>query len=438
MDFSSETKMRTTPAFPPYDCGDEHELYIYKNSTKDEFCDFLISLKSSGYTLLQQNENYENSFAILKKENIISVYFTPADNTTRVIYGKNCPVPCLTPTDCNGENGTAFYCFENDHTLIDCGMCLLVQCPDYSFFVVDSGHYFQMNDNDRLYDFMRSRTPENKKIVINGWFITHTHTDHTSKLFDFLKYNCRDAIIEGFYINQLSPDYKIEDWGHEEQVFDRKTREILGNFKSVPVYKLHSGERFYIRNLTFDVMCTHEDVYPTQIEDFNDSSTVLMLTTENTKIFIPGDASSLSDAVLTERFKKKLKCDIVQIAHHGHFGLSTKAYELLEAPVAVFPVTRIKFDEEFKRIEANRKAVEIADEYFISSDGTVRITLPYVKGSATQLHDETFEDFEKIKRLWGYDYTEEYKTELYELFCTNGGDLDNSYLPVDMHGAFLD
>ncbi len=420
-----------------YYCGDGRYLNLYENVTFEETEDFLNRLKYDGYKTVCENNNYSNKFVSLECENRITVYYTSFDNQLRVTTE---PISNPLPIEKDFENKgceTAFYCFENDHTLIDCGMCLIIQCCDYSFFIVDSGHYFQMNDNDRLYSFLRERTPNGEKTVINGWLITHTHTDHVSKLLDFLKYNTENIEIEGFYLNLLSKDYKIEDWGKEEQYFNELTRNTLEKLRSIPKYKLQSGQSFKIRELSFDVLCTHEDVFPEKITDFNDSSSVISVTVENSKIFIPGDASSLESDILERRFKENLKCDVVQIAHHGHSGLSEKVYEYLNAETAVFPITRIKFDEELPRLSANRKAIELSKQYFISSDGTIKIPLPYNKDKVTRLPDETFEDFMKIKRLWGYEYSDEYKKELYDLFLKNGGKQEVILLPINCNGTFL-
>ncbi len=434
---NSLIKFREKADEKTYNCGSGCNMDIYHSASFDEYNLYIDKLTANGFEILQQNENFGNYFTALKNNFTVNVYYTPCDKTVRVITDGYSSDLCTAPAEySSGE--TAFYCFESDQTLIDCGMCLMIQCPDSSFFVIDSGHYFQVNDNDRFHKFMRERTPQGQKIVINGWLVTHSHTDHVSKLMDFLKYNCDDVTIEGFYTNLLADDYKIEDWGREEQVFDARLKQMLNGISEIPKYKLHSGQRFCVRNLTFDVLCTHEDVYPNKITDFNDSSVVVMLTAENTRIFIPGDASEKSDYVLAERYGKKLKCEVVQISHHGHNGLSKEVYEFLDADVAVFPVTRIKFDEELPRYEANRRAIELAQEYYISSDGTVKITLPYKKGSVQQLPDETFEDFEKIKHLWGYEYTDEYKQELYKLFLKNGGKLENNLLPIDYKGTFPD
>ncbi len=434
---NNSVKFRVKSDEKTYNCGDGCVMNIYRNADIAEYNGYVEKLISDGFAVLQRNENCNNICTVLEKDTFINAYFTPCDKTVRITVGNNCSLS-FNPTVCNGVGETVFYGFENDRTLIDCGMCLMVQCPDNSFFVVDSGHYFQTNDNDRIHKFMRERTPDGEKIVINGWLVTHTHTDHISKLMDFVKYNCDDVIIEGFYMNLLGSNYVIEDYGREEKAADTKFKQMLEDLSDIPKHKLHSGQRFYIRNLAFDVLCTHEDIYPEKIEDFNDSSLVVMLTAENTRIFIPGDASEKEDKVLKERYGKGLKCDVVQISHHGHFGLSKETYEYLDADAVVFPVTRIKFDEEYPRYEANRRAIELANECFITADGTVKIPLPYKNGKSVQLNGETFEDFEKIKRLWGYDYTEEYKKELYEIFLQNGGNLDNSLLPIDYKGTFLD
>ncbi len=431
-------KFRKSEDEAVYSSGMGSTLYIYRNTCSAEYEEYISLLMKNGYHILQKNNNYNNFYCALKNENEqINIFYTPCDSTVRITVDSSLSDIPLVKTDFSASGETAFYCFENDHTLIDCGMCLLVQCPDSSFFVVDSGHYFQMNDNGRLHKFLRERTPECEKIVINGWLVTHTHTDHISKLSDFLKYNCDDVVIEGFYMNLLPDDYVIDDWGREEQEADRRFKIQLARL-NIPINKLHSGQRLYIRNLAFDVLCTQEDIYPEKIKDFNDSSAVVMLCAENTKILISGDASGLVSNVLEKRFGEKLKCDIVQVAHHGHFGLSEKAYEYINAEIALFPVTRIKFSEELPRLAANRKAIELAKKYYISSDGTVKITLPLTEDSITVLPDETIEDFMKIERLWGYTYTEEYKKELFELYLQNGGKPNENLLPVDHMGTFTD
>ena len=416
-----------------YDCRENCFMRLYSGVTAEEYGSFVKELQNDGYILLECTENNGNRFALLKKDKTVTLYYTPCDSSLRVTACENALIPALEPQVSAGNVQTTFFAFENDHTLIDCGMCLLVQCRDSSFFVIDSGHYFQFNDNDRLYKFMRERTPAGQKVVINGWFITHAHTDHVSKLIDFLKYNTDDVVIEGFYQNLLSADYPNDFGNHEEKEIAVKLFDILEKYPA-PVYKLHSGMRFYVRELAFDVLFTHEDIFPEILDDYNDSSCVLMMTAEGSKVFIPGDAAVLASKTLEKRFGESLKCDVVQVAHHGHTGLSADCYTLLSGDTAIFPVTRIMFEQDIKLHEADRRAVELAGRYFITGDGTVCVPLPYERDKVYALPDETVEDFEKIKRVWRYAYTDEYMDYIYGKFIENGGDPDKLLLPSSPHG----
>ena len=420
-----------------YDCREDCFMRVYSGFDRNGAEDYIAALSACGFTLLQKRELENNIFAAFGGSVYITVLFTACDSYLRITASTKNQMPALSGNGaCFTQNGgkTVFYGFESDQTLIDCGMCLLVQCPDNSFFIVDSGHYFQMNDNDRIHKFMRERTPDGEKIVVNGWFITHAHTDHISKLIDFLKYNCDDVIIEGFYQNLIRADYPTDSDNYEEPQMAQKLFDIFDK-TDIPVYKLHTGMRFYIRNLCFDVLNTHEDIFPEAVDDYNDSSCVLMMHAEGSKVFIPGDAAVRASERLEERFTSEtLGCDVCQVSHHGHTGLSLHCYELLGADTVIFPVTRIFFEAELARREANRFAVDHASQCFVTGDGTAVVELPYESGRAYALPDETFEDFEKIKRLWKYEYSEERKKELYGLFLANGGDAEKLLLPTSPRG----
>ena len=419
-----------------YDCRENCEMYLYRNVTADDYKSYIEKLIKAGYTVVSENVFADNLYTALKGEKEINAYFTPCDNTLRVTVADDARFPDFEAKEITKTTEPCFYMFENDHTYIDCGMCLITQCSDGSFFVVDSGHYLQFNDNDRIYNFMRERTPEGQKVKVCGWLVTHAHSDHISKLFDFIRYNRHDVEIEAIYSNLISNDYASSEWGVEEKGLAEKFFSLLERTTDIRKVKLHSGQRFYVRDLCFDVLCTHEDVYPQVVKEYNDSSLVVMMTVNGSRVFIPGDASGLESKILVQRFGENLECDVVQVSHHGHRGLLSDCYELLKGKLALFPITQIKFDEAMPKVPANKVAIDLADEYFVSSNGTIVVPLPYKKGTVITLPDETFEDFGKIQRMWGYDYTDEYKKEMYDLYRKNGGKDESLYLPVRYIGTF--
>ena len=258
--FEKFRQFRVSANEPDYDCRENCFMRLYRDVNKAEYEEWIKALTADGFEILQQTDNNANLYTCLAGEVVINAFFTPCDGILRVAATEKKLVPCFTEQTCDGDGETAFYGFESDQALIDCGMCLMVQCPDYSFFVVDSGHYMQFNDNDRIYKFMRDRTPEGQKVVVNGWLLTHAQSDHISKFMDFLRYNRNDVIIEGIYSN-LIPDTNCNSqyWSTEEVLLSRKLFKMLDE-TDIPTYKIHTGQRFYIRNLCFDVMGTHEDI----------------------------------------------------------------------------------------------------------------------------------------------------------------------------------
>jgi hypothetical protein len=152
-----------------------------------------------------------------------------------------------------------------------------------------------------------------------------------------------------------------------------------------------------------------------------------MMTAENTRIIFPGDAGHEESFILEARYPKYLKSDIVQQAHHGHFGTTENFYRLVDASIALFPVTQIKFDEELHNYRANEVSIEIADAYYIASNGTVEIPLPYIKGNVKVYPDETFESFSGVYNLWSYEYSNEYKERLYNEYLELEGVLLTMY-----------
>lgn len=301
-------------------------------------------------------------------------------------------------------------------------MCYILRCADNSFFIIDGGHFLQPNDHKRIYRFLRERTPDGEHTVISGWFFSHAHDDHVSQFVDFIREYGSAVDIEKLYYNDAPIDHRDNmSWGEANKKYIRRFEDCARSC-GIPTVKLHTGQRFFVRNLRFDVLCTHEDVWPKSLENFNNTSCALALEADGTRIIFPGDAADVESDIMTARYTAKtLGCDIMQQSHHGHSGTSPEFYQMANAKTVMFPITKIKFDEEYPKQEANRVACSIAEEYFIASDGTVEFPLPYKVGSAKIYPDETFENFAAIKMLWGYDYPDEYKKQLFEEFLRRGG-----------------
>lgn len=404
---------------PVYEHG-KTVMKLYRGADEGAFLRAAAQLIHNGYKAVSEHNLADNkSVTLLINDYLAQLYFTPCDGCIRAVFDKNTVLPPLTKYP-DGE--TTLWQFEVDHSLIDCGMCYIIKCADGSFFIIDSAHFYSVNDNDRIYRFLRERTPENEKIRISGWFFSHGHIDHISKFMDFVADAHEDVILERIIYNFCSSSHPdCCNWSESDRIKLDQFEELAASLTDVQIITPHTGQRFYIANLDIEVLCTHEDVYPESLADFNNSSTVIRIIANGNTLFFPGDASDKESDILVSRYGSELKSDILQIAHHGHFGASVEFYELAASPVVMFPTTQIKYDEELPHFEANRKAYVISEECYIASNGTVEFSLPYTPGEAKVFPDETFENFEGIKALWGYDYTDEKKQQLYDEYLKRGG-----------------
>ena len=407
-----------------YPSGDGCELALYNDVTYEAFESYSEKFKENAFRLINENRIENNYFKFFKNDRLtVSLGFYECDKTMRVVVDNNINLPQFNP--CNNivkREKTTLWQFEVDHSLIDCGMCYIFRTVTGAFFIIDSAHTYSINDCERIHDFLRERTPKGEKIHIAGWFFSHGHEDHIAQFISYIEFYCKDTVIDNLYFNFVSMDHRDgTEWMDSHRGYYNLFYKALENHPEVPVIRLHTGQSFYIDNLKIDVLCSHEDVFPKDNSNYNDSSVVIMVTAENTKVLLPGDAGHEESYILEARYPKHLKSDIVQQAHHGHFGTTDNFYRLVDADVALFPVTQIKFDEELDHWSANRVSLEIADEYFIASNGTVEIDLPYKKGEIKVFPDETFESFKGVYDLWSYEYTKEYKEKLYNEYLGRGG-----------------
>ena len=401
--------------FREYDCGDNTHMLLYSDVERDVF-DKLCQRFEYEHFRLYDSTIIENSIHKTYVTGMMAhVYYCGIEKALRIVASDRFEKYPNKPI--SSADTATLWQFEVDHSLIDCGMCYIIRTASGKFFVIDSAHPYSVRDDYRIIDFLKKHS-DGQKPVVEGWFISHGHEDHVGKIKDILKYHENELEIRAVYHNLPSLELKeSKGWGDAGNNIMKDFQNELERRTDIKKHKMHTGQRFYIDNLEFTVLCNHEDVFPRSLENFNDTTISLMMRVGNCKVSFPGDSMGESDRVLVRRYSADtLKCDVMQMSHHGHTGTSPEFYRRSAAECLLFPITEIKFDEELPRQESNRVAIGIAKEYHIASNGAAEIPLPYKFGQTKILPDETFEDFNGIFNLWCYEYTDEYKEKLYKEF----------------------
>ncbi len=368
-----------------HDCNDSCFLYLITDTSKESFMEYKETLAGCGFNLYDEHTIRDNYFATyVTNEFLLHVYFTSHDRTTRIIVDKNTTLYQKEKhTTASPTQQTTLYQMELDFRTIDCGMCYITQCEDGSFFIIDSAHMNSTNDHLRLYQLLRSLTPSDHKIVIAGWFFSHAHQDHICKFMDFLEAGFADCIIEGLYYNFPSLSAPgSENWKAGDSDTIREFFNLVENHSEIYKIKLHTGQHFFIRNLEFEVLATHEDLYPMPITRFNDSSTILLMTVDGCRTLFLGDSNVAESTIAVARYGAYMKSDIVQVAHHGYNGSNVGIYYCANAKVALYSAPKRRYMSDHGS-EANRTVHRISDEVYVAENGTVALKLPYISNSAT-------------------------------------------------------
>lgn len=237
------------------------------------------------------------------------------------------------------------------------GMSVFFTLSDGTFLVFDGG---QGNDTvsadaEHLYRRLREKADENgiEDIVVSAWVFTHSHGDHT------------------YFIRRFFPDYSDrvavrEFWFTPVGNCDWMLNRIKQFYPETPIVALTAGEERQLANVKVEVMLTPEAIEEFEPQafalDYNNSSLILRLHIDGKTVLMTGDASEQAMAYLNAKFPAEdLKCDVLQVPHHGFFKSYNKineswrrdkrysddqtiaAYAKIAPGVAIFPCGELHF-----------------------------------------------------------------------------------------------
>ncbi|MCQ2426928.1 MAG: hypothetical protein MJ137_00815, partial [Clostridia bacterium] len=243
-------------------CGDSAYQLYFSPAQADDLDAYLGKLKSDGYTVTSDREVGSNRFCSLTSSSYaVTAYYTDTNKTVRVIvepianyYGVGTATSDKKVTPSVTMIGRRF---SKTSTYLDCDagaglMCFLMQLSDGRFVVIDGGvsDGTEQSYSQALYSKMVELAPDKNNIVIAAWFFTHSHSDHIGGFRSFsVSYSGKvklEAILNNF---PSETDHKVSDEKNDYTNF----RAALGYWPKAPPYKLHTGQRFAIRDAVFEV-----------------------------------------------------------------------------------------------------------------------------------------------------------------------------------------
>lgn len=331
--------------------------------TLQETESYAAKLKKCGYSETSRRDVDGNLFITMENVNrVVHINWFPELKITRVIVDPISIVPqTYSYVTENVNEGAVFYQYglnmdpggydtskdENTSGYDNNGLLLVIKCADNSVVIVDGGSPLQMRGkNDdyapaaELNSFLHSitGTPQNEKVRISCWYITHFHGDHIMGFYTFLQRYYSLYSLERVCLNPMKNNDALFSDDDKQFVTNQLSTLLNQKYPNHVEFKPHTGDVFKISDVTFEVLYTQEDgvsaaTGQTKISAANDTSLVIKATAGNMSMLILGDTQDVASEALVSTYTSALRCDIVQVAHHCINNLPD-LYAKIQAPIA--------------------------------------------------------------------------------------------------------
>lgn len=153
-------------------------------------------------------------------------------------------------------------------------------------------------------------------IRVAALFITHPHDDHVNLLEHLQKtgldkYFKFEKIIRSFPPKTWVPQNNWEKPGYPDLI-----ENVLQNIKGAEIITARRGMKFSFNEAEFEILLTPNEA-PDDAKDLNYFSLLIKQTVGGKRVLWTGDMSDSLSRKAMELYKDDLKCDILQVPHHG-------------------------------------------------------------------------------------------------------------------------
>lgn len=214
--------------------------------------------------------------------------------------------------------------------------CLIFKTRQGKLAVMDSG---RTQNAPHILRCLQELSGEEKPVV-STWFLTHTHDDHSGGFIAL----CADPelysriTVEHVYHRLVSDAYYLELAADRHPDHAKAAAQMRQGIQTLGAQEhvVSSGDKIRLDEMCFEVLYAPDEALGENCS-INDSSLVFKLSHDSGQsILLLVDAEDRASEYLLESCPQKLRCDIVQVAHHGCNGAPYELYRLTGARAALF------------------------------------------------------------------------------------------------------
>ena len=204
------------------------------------------------------------------------------------------------------------------------------------------------SDEVKLFNFLKENNPSEGKPKIT-WIFTHAHHDHMKLALSFLEKYHNDIEVSMFCYNFPSiddipiteePASRVET---SKELIEKLDYLIETYYQDSIIYKHHAGDILQLPGCEIEFLQTHESYYPNEFSWFNHTSSAFIVTINDKKVMVLGDSEYTNNEYLSYLYDDVLKCDVLQLAHHGLNGGSLSLYQEIDPSICLWAIDETRY-----------------------------------------------------------------------------------------------
>ena len=224
--------------------------------------------------------------------------------------------------------------FRPTYFSVDCGMAYLIRLESGKFIIIDST-FGEYDEPHRLYSLMCLQNVTDSLPCVAAWFFTHPHGDHTGGFIGMSRTH-KDKIKVEKVIYSFPAD--MCEKTHDHKAF-LEAIQLFGAETVTP----HRGDVLRYDGAEFKVLFTEEDNHIRPL-NVNETSLTMKMTLGNYTVMWLGDLQNVGSRIVMELYKpEELKCDLLQVGHHGYWGGSDALYRAVDPEIALWPMPEFRY-----------------------------------------------------------------------------------------------
>ena len=205
-------------------------------------------------------------------------------------------------------------------------MSFVIKTKNGKLIVVDGG---LPEDAPHLVETIKSFGTE-----VSAWILSHPHSDHGGAFAKIAENGFEGLQINAFYYNIREQAWYDKFESHRAGMVNT-IRNAIAKLPAGVSHMTSKGEVYYVDGVAIHVL---NNPYWIESNSINNSSVVFRLDFDNgTRVLFLGDMGpQAGESLKAEVPASELKADIVQMAHHGQYGVNKDVYELIAPKVAMW------------------------------------------------------------------------------------------------------